>query len=120
MNHRKAKEGFTLVELLVVIAIIGILMAMILPAIQSAGESGRKTACLNNLRQLGLATQQHLNARESFPQAKVGFSKTKVCRLTRPLMRMCMCGWRSSWAMSRKLRLRKIIILKLLGMIPRI
>lgn len=55
----KRKHGFTLVELLVVIAIIGVLVSLLLPAIQAARESGRRTACMNNMRQLGLATLQY-------------------------------------------------------------
>ncbi len=59
--------GFTLVELLVVIAIIGVLIAMLLPAVQAAREAARRASCQNNLKQLGLAIQNHLAAQGSFP-----------------------------------------------------
>jgi prepilin-type N-terminal cleavage/methylation domain-containing protein/prepilin-type processing-associated H-X9-DG protein len=64
---RKRSRGFTLVELLVVIAIIGILVALLLPAIQAAREAARRTSCLNNITQLGLALHHYEFNHESFP-----------------------------------------------------
>jgi prepilin-type N-terminal cleavage/methylation domain-containing protein/prepilin-type processing-associated H-X9-DG protein len=68
-------RGFTLIELLVVIAIIAVLIALLLPAVQSAREAARRTQCVNNMKQMGLALHNYNDAMSIFPPGYIAASK---------------------------------------------
>ncbi len=87
-NVNRQAQGFTLIELLVVVAIIAILIALLLPAVQSSREQARATQCLNNLRQLGMALSCYLSSHAVLPPG--------VVNATGPISN-APAGYHSSW-----------------------
>ena len=85
----RARRGFTLVELLVVIAIIGVLVALLLPAVQAAREAARRNQCLNNLRQFSLGCLNHESARKRLPAGFTTSPPMATTRITRGLPMSC-------------------------------
>ncbi len=90
---RGNQPGFTLVELLVVIAIIGILVALLLPAVQSAREAARRSSCQNNFKQVGVAFHNHHSAKNEFPPGLIMYEPGTTCADKLPAGEFRGWGW---------------------------
>lgn len=75
-SHRHPRRGFTLVELLVAIAISAVLVALLIPAVQSARESARRTGCISRLKQIGIAMRNYEVSKQAFPPGRTGCDDT--------------------------------------------
>lgn len=112
-QRRRVRSGFTLVELLVVIAIIGILAGLLMPAVQAAREAARRTQCINNLSQLGVAALVFETGRGRFPGWREGLAGKEVTWATMLLPNLDQQGvydvWNDSATSFNDARLRPFV-----------
>src|SRR5437868_11868118 len=92
MPRKCLRCGFTLVELLVVIAIIGVLVALLLPAVQSAREAARRTSCNNKLKQSALACHNYESTYSTFPSRQMGSGGLNDVNV-KPTHCLILAGW---------------------------